>query len=373
MEATGLVREWRRRRLLQVGGVLAAGLGLPFDALADGVPSLKEVAGKAGLRYGSDSDIEFAAAPDEYRSLFAVQCGMYAPNLSWGSVCAGSRDCSPLRIDPNVAFADAHRIALTGAHLLWHENIPSWFGELTAPEAMRAAGAHITEMVQRFAGRTYAWNVLNEAIEPNDGRADGLKRTVVLDQLGLDYFDEAFRVARAADGKCLLAYNDYGMEMANRNDRARRAALLRLLDWFGARGTPIDAVGLQSHLAIDHSRFDETEYRQFLREVAAHKVKILISELDVFDVSTPPETAARDQAVGDLYGAFLRVALDEPAVSAVVTWGLSDRYTWLTPLYNPHFVRPDGLPARPLPFDRDFKPKPAFFQMIAAFEKAPHR
>jgi len=32
--------------------------------------------------------------------------------------------------------------------------------------------------------------------------------------------------------------------------------------------------------------------------------------------------------------------------------------------------RPDGLPKRPLPFDADLRPKPAFDAMIEALQKA---
>jgi len=45
-------------------------------------------------------------------------------------------------------------------------------------------------------------------------------------------------------------------------------------------------------------------------------------------------------------------AAARPAV--IATWGITDRYTWM-PMW---FKRRDGLPNRPLPFDRDYQPKP---------------
>jgi endo-1,4-beta-xylanase len=39
-----------------------------------------------------------------------------------------------------------------------------------------------------------------------------------------------------------------------------------------------------------------------------------------------------------------------------VTWGLSDRYTWV-PIY---FTRRDGMPNRPLPMDAELQRKPLF-------------
>jgi endo-1,4-beta-xylanase len=41
---------------------------------------------------------------------------------------------------------------------------------------------------------------------------------------------------------------------------------------------------------------------------------------------------------------------------AILTWGLSDRYTWV-PIY---FKRRDGMPNRPLPLDAELKRKPLF-------------
>jgi endo-1,4-beta-xylanase len=57
----------------------------------------------------------------------------------------------------------------------------------------------------------------------------------------------------------------------------------------------------------------------------------------------------------------------------VVTWGLSDTDTWLTPASLEQFRRSDGLPERPLPFDAQLRPKPAFYAILNAFENAPSR
>ena len=46
-------------------------------------------------------------------------------------------------------------------------------------------------------------------------------------------------------------------------------------------------------------------------------------------------------------------------MKAVLTWCLSDRDTWLQG-FRP---RKEGLPQRPLPFDADLNPKPAFFAL----------
>jgi endo-1,4-beta-xylanase len=190
--------------------------------------------------------------------------------------------------------------------------------------------------------------------------------------LGPEYFDFAFHATRAGDPSALRVYNDYGFENDSPEAEARRRALLNLLDGLLKRKVPIDAVGLQSHLALT-DRFNQKLYRNFLNEISARGLKILITEFDVNDKSGPADPAVRDQLVADYYARFLDVALDETKVIEFATWGLSDRYTWLSPAYDPHFGRADGLPCRPLPFDDEFRPTLAYTATVNALRHAPFR
>jgi endo-1,4-beta-xylanase len=91
------------------------------------------------------------------------------------------------------------------------------------------------------------------------------------------------------------------------------------------------------------------------------------------DLSAPADIAARDQAVGDMYQRFLEPTLDQRAVVGLVSWGMSDRYTWLVPASSPSFARPDHLPIRPLPFDEEFRPKAAYTAILRSLQSAPVR
>jgi endo-1,4-beta-xylanase len=263
---------------------------------------------------------------------------------------------------------------ITGAHLLWHLSTPKFFeAAADTTQARKLVVDHITYMCKRLAGQVWSWNVVNEALNPREGRPGGLRGSPLVSQLGADFFDIAFHTAREADPKALLVYNDYAMELDTSEHESRRRALLALIDSFKKRNLPIDAIGLQSHMRLDQFRFEAGIYRRFLKEIAARGVKILITELDVFDVGAPSDIKERDQAVADCYQRVLDVALDETAVTAVVTWGLSDRYTWLTPRYSPKFTRPDGLPGRPLPFDEQFAAKAAYGAIAKTMGAAPER
>ena len=81
-----------------------------------------------------------------------------------------------------------------------------------------------------------------------------------------------------------------------------------------------------------------------------------------------------DGLIADTYRRFLDAALDEPAVKMVVTWGLSDRHSWIVrrETYQAKW-RADDAASRPLPFDADLEAKPAFEAIARAFEHAPAR
>ena len=137
-----------------------------------------------------------------------------------------------------------------------------------------------------------------------------------------------------------------------------------------AKNTPVHALGIQSHLEGHRNKeFDGNKFRQFLSDVASMDIKIIISELDVRDNKLPSNIAKRDRAVAEAYYEYLSVVLDEPAVTTVISWGLSDRSTWLTD-FAP---RNDGAAVRPLLLDQQYLRKPAWKAVARALREAPSR
>jgi endo-1,4-beta-xylanase len=133
----------------------------------------------------------------------------------------------------------------------------------------------------------------------------------------------------------------------------------------------VHAAGIQAHLSWRNfaRQFDPTAYRAFLAALAARGLKIMITEMDVLDDGLRKDNASRDAGVADVYSRYLSVALAEPAVKVLLTFGLSDRYTWL----QEDMPRGDGAPRRPLPFDENMQPKPAYDALVQAFANAPAR
>jgi endo-1,4-beta-xylanase len=358
-----------RRQAIKLIGTASLAGGVRSAFAEPVLPSLGEAAAERGLLYGAAIEADLGQAPPQYKDLLIRQCRLAAPALAWSS--------SPRpgiynfgHWGKDARLASARGLRLTGSHFLWFEWIPAWFGAIPDRQgAERAVSDHISTLSSMFAGQVYSWNVVNEALNLDDGRPDGLRQDALIEKLGADYIEFGFRAARAADPSALLLYNDANFESAIPEHEARRVALLRLLEGLKRKDVPIDGVGLQCHIRLTDP-FDERAYSSFLRQITDLGLKIVVTELDVIDLGAPVETAARDSAVADAYDRLLSVVLDNRATVAVVTWGLSDRYTWLTE--NVH-LPPDKPRLRPLPFDADFRPKPAFHAIMQAFRNAPPR
>jgi endo-1,4-beta-xylanase len=159
------------------------------------------------------------------------------------------------------------------------------------------------------------------------------------------------------------------LEYNTSEHEAKRTAVLKLLERLKSKGTPVHAFGMQSHLLGHETRFNPQKLRDFFRNVASLGLKIMITEMDVADKSLPLDIQVRDRIVAGVYEDYLSVALDEKAVIAVITWGLSDKYSWL----NEFQPRPDRKPVRPLPLDAQMQPKLAWNAIARAFDHAPKR
>lgn len=257
---------------------------------------------------------------------------------------------------------------MRGHCLVWHQQVPAWAGHgASAAEVQAQLVSHISNTVQHYAGSIHSWDVVNEALDPASGRSDGLRNTVWLQALGPSYIETAFRTAAAAGPKALLVFNDYGFESDSSDADRRRYSALRLLSGLRSKGVPVHALGMEAHLSASGSGF--SKLKDFLREIADLGLQIFITELDVSDQSLPGDPSRRDEIVARVYQDFLETVLAQPAVTTVLTWGLSDRYTWL----DAAAPRSDGQPSRPLPLDSALRPKSALYAMLNAFSGAPQR
>jgi endo-1,4-beta-xylanase len=356
-----------------------AGFVLPAAVCAAETVALRKLAAEKGLVYGTTISAEQINTDRRFVDLVLQQTGLLVAEneMKWQVMnrdAPGEDDYGPA--DAIAGFALENDLVLRGHNLLWYHRTPAWFFDLaTRPEQERAVVGRIRQLAGRYRGMVHSWDVVNEPIEPKDGRPDGLRTAVFLETLGPEYLDLAYRVARETDPAARLVVNEYDVELDAPDQEARRMALLHLLERMQQSGTPVDAVGIQAHLSCSGGPpFSASRLRRFLADLAGLGLTIQITELDVTDETAPADPAVRDRLVADTYSRFLDTALDETAVTVVVTWGLSDRHSWIVRRETHDSKwRNDGAPSRPLPFDADLKPKQAYEAIANAFRHAPQR
>jgi endo-1,4-beta-xylanase len=340
---------------------------------------LRKLAADKGLIYGTTISATQIQGDPAFIALVLGQAGLIVAEneMKWQVMNRGGRgddDYGPA--DTIADFALKNALVLRGHNLLWYMRTPSWFFDVESRQEMESAVVeHIHSLAGRYRGKVHSWDVVNEPVEPKDGQPDGLRKGVFLEMMGPGYLDLAYHTARETDPAARLVVNEYDVELDAPEQEARRSALLNLLERMQRSGTPVDAVGIQAHLSCAGGpSFSPTVLRRFLAEIASLGLTIQITELDVTDENAPADQTVRDRLVADTYSRFLDVALDEPAVKMVVTWGLSDRHSWIVRREtNDSKWRKDGMISRPLPFDADLKPKPAFEAIARAFTHARER
>ncbi len=337
-----------------------------------GQASLRQRAAAKNLIYGAATQYSMLSQDLEFAKNFAQECALLVAeaDLLWQVLRPTPDSFNFTPGDWLANFADTHNLLFGATHLVWHEAMPQWFkNTVNSQNAKQILLDHITTVVSHYAKKVNLWYVVNEAVLPEDGRNDGLRNTPWLQFLGPDYIEIAFRTAAAADPTAFLIYNDNGMDYDTNYNEAKRTAVLKLLERLKSRGVPVHGFGMQAHLSGDNSSFNPAKLKTFLSNIASLGVKILISEMDVTDQNLPTDVDLRDRLVAGIYQDYLSVVLEEPAVIGVNTWGLSDRYTWLS-WFAP---RPDGTPVRPLPLDTNLHHKLAWKAIAGAFDKAPRR
>ncbi|PWT75643.1 MAG: 1,4-beta-xylanase [Bacteroidetes bacterium] len=275
--------------------------------------------------------------------------------------------------DKLVAFAERNNIKVNAHNLIWHSQLPPFVRNMKNTDSVRQYFEnHITTLASRYDGKVYSWDVVNEALD-EDG---SLRKSIFLDKLGDDYVVEAFRLAQKAAPHTKLYYNDYNIEQPK-----KRAGAIALIKRIQAAGVRIDGIGIQGHWRADKVPMKDIE--ESIQAFSALGIDVMFTELDLGVLPNPwdhqtadvsqtaagnekmnpyanglPDSVAQMQAKAykDLFTLFLEYKKN---VTRISFWGVNDGQSWLNNWPIP------GRTNYPLLFDRDFKPKPAFYSVIA--------
>ncbi len=342
------------------------------SAVPPQLSTLREAAASRNLLAGCAVDVHALRTDTIYAHLVKQQANIV--------VAENAMKFGPLRPAPDqfrfdeadtlFAFAEANGMKVRGHNFVWYRQLPPWFaGYVTQQNARAVLVNHIETVGARYAGRVQSWDVVNEAIHIEDGQPGGLRNSPWFKLLGPGYIDLAFRTAKRVDPTALLCYNDYDIEGEFPAHAAKRAAVLDLLRGMQGRNVPIDAVGIQSHLSAGGDHRYGPGLQHFMQEIHGMGLKIMLTEMDVNDRALAADPATRDEAVAAVYRDYLNLTLASTDVIALLTWGITDKYTWL----NGEDARADKLPERCLPFDADLRPTLAYTAEVEAILRSPVR
>jgi endo-1,4-beta-xylanase len=318
------------------------------------------------IPYGAAVRSDALASDTSYRAAIVANCQIIVPEgeMKWPDIHPARGEYRFEKADALMDFARQNKIEVRGHTLAWYGAMPAWTDAIASRiEAERELVDHIETVVSRYRGAIPSWDVVNEPLVDWPEDATSLRPSIWTKRLGPDYLPIALRATAATDPDTRLVVNEYDVEFKGPRFAARRKALLQLLRSLRDRDVPLHGVGLQAHLFADRA-IDRDALQAFLAEITALKLDVLITELDVIDYKLPGKVSERDALVAGMAGQFLESVCDVVRPKAILTWGLSDRYTWV-PTY---FKRLDGMPNRPLPLDADLKRKP-LFDVIEAFRR----
>jgi endo-1,4-beta-xylanase len=347
---------------------------------------------------------------DKDIALVKAQFNQISPenDLKWALVQpregADGYDFGPA--DAYVDFGVKNNMYIVGHTLVWHNQTPNWvfagtnpppgavnsqsetnaagtnaparrrfgggFGGYNGPRASRdellqRMHDHIQTVVGRYKGKVKVWDVVNEAIG-DGGPTNLLRNSLWLQIIGPDFIAKAFQYAHEADPDAILRYNDYGLE-----DAPKRHKLITLIKSLQAQHVPVMAIGTQTHVNVSSPSFETLDAE--LTDLEALGLPIHVTELDVNgarggqrntggDVASNSSTTQgglvddANQRLANEYATLFRAFLKHRnSVKVVTFWGANDGVSW----------RATG---RPLLFDADDQPKPAFDAVIAETRKS---
>ncbi len=261
--------------------------------------------------------------------------------------------------DAVANFAREKGISMRGHTFVWHNQTPAWFFDSATAETLtETLKNHIQTVFSRYSDITYAWDVVNEAI--NDYPDGGILRanSPYLPILGEDYLYDVFKLAKSIiPSEADLVYNDY-----NECDPVKRTRIIEAIKSINREEKLVSVIGMQSHWRIGEPSLDTI--KETLELYAATGCRIQITELDVSMHKwneaegtawyTPENVRAHANFYGDIFKIFREYA---EVIDSVTLWGVIDGASWLNGFPVPN--RPD----KPLLFDDNGEAKEAFYQI----------
>ena len=349
--------------------------GKMTSAVASG-PGLWELASRHGITIGTEF-LFWQMRDGRYWQIMAREynVAVISEFSCYKGFWRGRGDYDFATLDRIVDFARQQGWRVRAFHLVWGAEVcplPDWLlqGQFSRQEYVQILEEHVKTVMTHFRGRVTEWSIANEAISRYLYNWIDFWR----DKIGLEYIELVFRWAREADPQAILIFNDFN------NDAPRDPGTEMITNEMYAtvkelksKGVPIDVVGMQMHVLLPWASKvppQKEDVIKTMRLFADLGVTIYITEFDVdlhAQAGSPPE---RWEYEARLYREMMEACLESGVCQSFTTWGVSDSTSWITCPW-------DGcvkfLDADPLLFDREFRPKPAYYAVRDALANRPEQ
>ncbi len=321
-------------------------------------PPMKTLAARHNIELGNFAISTYLDVP-AYSQILSSQYNLAlidnTPNWYFtdGGLRPGPTTYNFATMDKVVSYAADHHMRTQAHHLVWGEDkwLPGWLknGHLTSSQILAAMHDHISTVVGHYKGKVDELTVVNEAFTRGQ-HLYGLHDWWADNTGGMGYIDQAFIWAHQADPNAKLILNDFDNEHFN----SISDAMYQYIKSAKARGVPIDGIGMQMHIDGTHPP-DKNEVIQNMRRFGALGVGVYVTEFDVNMSAVPASDKARDNMAANIYYEMMRACIESGSCHSFSNLGITDKESW----YN--YMGPSMADARPLMFDANYRPKPAFF------------
>jgi endo-1,4-beta-xylanase len=350
----------RREVSFGAAAAVAAALAPSVRAEEPKRPPLKTVASERGVTFGvymPAAVIDGDMKDERYLGLVAEHAGLVGGEHGPAVARVWSNPDKPdfWAFDAEMDFARKLGVPYL-SWLFWNEYQPDWLKRASKAETADFMRRHVETLLFRAMDRAAYWEPVNEPIWPDHGVPGGLRDGPFTQAMGESYIDWAFAETKKLAPGARLILNEAHLERDDRYGRIQRPAFLALLDRLLDRGAPIDAVGLQGHIA-PYAGYTSTGVQEVVGRIKEKGLAVVITEFDVDDRTFPTDAGKRDALVAAAGKRFLDDVFTVEKPEVLITFGLSDRFSWLRFDESAKAAQPGRTP-RPLPFDEGYRPKP---------------
>ena len=282
----------------------------------------------------------------KYREFFADHFNLATVPFYWNTLEPEEgkprfeKGCSRIYRRPStelcMEFCAEHGIEPKLHCLVYDQFVPDWVEKLPLEEAEKKYEQRIAQIAQRYKGRMYEFEVINELLAESDWKrksAVSAKR---------DILEWAFALAQKYLPGETLMINETTSRILR--EKGYRCPYFMMIDAALLRGTPIHKIGVQYHMFTGATATTEAEFDESIRTSSAlnDPVGMLRSldtlwqlglPLEITEVTIPTfgDTPEDEQLQAELLELWYSLWFSHPGMEGIVYWNTVEKTAWVDP------------------------------------------